>query len=55
MKKMNKMLYTVFAFQIALIGLFAGLNVDWTKNNIERHPEVGDFSTEPNLGKTFII
>lgn len=29
MKKMNQMLYTVFAFQIVLVILFAGLNYNW--------------------------
>lgn len=33
MKLMNKMLYTVFALQIVLIVIFAGLNISWMKNN----------------------
>ncbi len=32
MRLMNKMLYSVFAFQICLIMLFAGLMVGWTED-----------------------
>lgn len=37
MRMMNKMLYTVFAFQLLIIILFAGLNVDWTDKNAITH------------------
>lgn len=30
MRLMNKMLYSVFAFQFILISLFAGLYINWT-------------------------
>lgn len=33
MKLMNKMLYTVFAFQIGLIIVFGGLSINWMKLN----------------------
>ena len=35
MKQMNKMLYSVFAFQFILISLFAGLYLNWTTSNSE--------------------
>jgi magnesium-transporting ATPase (P-type) len=33
MKLMNKMLYTIFVFQIVLISIFAGLSLKWTSKN----------------------
>ncbi len=33
MKLMNKMLYTIFVFQIFIISLYAGLSLKWTSNN----------------------
>lgn len=33
MRLMNKMLYTVFAFQFVIIIILAGLNNNWVKNN----------------------
>lgn len=33
MKLMNKMLYSVFAFQIFIIIVFAGLSIKWMKEN----------------------
>lgn len=33
MKLMNKMLYTVFIFQVVIILLFASLSLIWTHNN----------------------
>lgn len=36
MKVMNKMLYTVFAFQIAIIAVFASLSLSWIKENNEK-------------------
>ena len=35
MKMMNKMLYTVFAFQIVLLFIFSSLSVIWTGNHAE--------------------
>lgn len=35
MKMMNKMLYTVFAFQIFLLFTFSSLSVVWNGNNAE--------------------
>ena len=31
MRLMNKMLYSVFAFQLCLIFIYAGCNLDWVK------------------------
>jgi len=47
---MNKMLYSVFVFQLCLITLYAGLSVGWQSKNgkntylmIEGEPGVGTF------------
>jgi magnesium-transporting ATPase (P-type) len=37
MKQMNKMLYSVFAFQFILITLFAGLYINWISTNSAPH------------------
>ena len=37
MKMMNKILYSVFAFQICLVLLFAGLSLAWTQGNAQDH------------------
>lgn len=37
MKTMNKMLYSVFAFQFLLICLWATLSMFWNKQNQEMH------------------
>lgn len=37
MKMMNKMLYSVFAFQLLLIAVFAGLDVKWINDNQLKH------------------
>lgn len=37
MRLMNKMLYSVFAFQLILISLFAGLDIKWIKDNAGIH------------------
>ncbi len=34
---MNNILYSVFAFQIALVILFASLSLSWTSRNAEFH------------------
>lgn len=53
MKMMNFMLYTVFAFQIAIIVLFASLSLMWTSENAEEHVYLNLDSTV-NL-KTWVI
>lgn len=53
MRLMNKMLYSVFIFQMALIVLFAILSVIWTGNNAERHTYL-DLSKEPGFGTFFV-
>lgn len=53
MKLMNIMLYTVFAFQISLVIIFASLSVDWTNKNAEDHKYL-DLGTTVNFG-TWII
>ena len=37
MRLMNKMLYSVFAFQFILITLFAGLDLKWIEDNAQQH------------------
>ncbi len=37
MRLMNKMLYSVFVFQIVLIFTFAGANFGWIKTNYSKH------------------
>ena len=34
---MNRMLYTVFAFQIGIISIFASLSLSWTSDNAANH------------------
>lgn len=53
MKMMNKMLYTVFAFQIALIFVFSALSVVWTGNYAADHNYL-DLSSSGGFGK-FVI
>ena len=53
MRMMNKMLYSVFIFQMALIVLFAILSVIWTGNNAERHGYL-DLIKEPGFGTFFL-
>jgi phospholipid-translocating ATPase len=53
MKLMNKMLYTVFAFQISIITLFASLCMDWRKKNDSIQTYLY-LNTELNFG-TWII
>lgn len=55
MKKMNQMLYTVFAFQVFLILLFAGLNYKWAQENFEIHDETGKSGDEATFINTFLI
>lgn len=37
MRQMNRMLWSVFVFQFGLILLFAGLYLNWTTENSDRH------------------
>lgn len=37
MKQMNRMLWSVFLFQLALILIFAGLYLNWTTENSRKH------------------
>ena len=37
MKMMNNILYSVFAFQIAIVIVFSGLSLNWTSVNSEGH------------------
>ena len=55
MKMMNKMLYTVFVFQVLIIILFASLNFKWGKDNLGKKPEIGDTKSEKQLQKSFIL
>jgi phospholipid-translocating ATPase len=40
MKLMNKMLYSVFAFQLSLIAVFSTLSLYWMQDNMELHQYV---------------
>lgn len=53
MRLMNKMLYTVFVFQISIIILFASLSMHWSEDNAKEHVYL-DLSSDIN-GKTWII
>lgn len=55
MQRMNKMLYTVFAFQIAIIVLFASLNYQWAQGNFGSHPEIGMTMADASFVKTFLL
>eukprot|EP00347_Sterkiella_histriomuscorum_P003801 403362887 len=55
MKKMNQMLYTVFAFQVILILLFGGLNYKWAQENFEFHQETGKSASQATFVDTFLI
>lgn len=37
MRMMNNILYSVFAFQIALVIVFASLSLNWTSRNAQFH------------------
>ena len=40
MKLMNKMLYSVFAFQLIIIAIFASASLFWMKSKIDVHTYV---------------
>ena len=41
MSLMNNMLYTVFALQLIIVIIMAGLNTRWTSNNANDHAYLG--------------
>lgn len=53
LRLMNRILYTVFGVQISLCLLFAGLSVNWKKNNADRH-EYLVLDTTPD-GQMYLI
>lgn len=53
MRKMNKMLYTVYAMQFLICVGFAGLSIYWEHVLAEKHVYLGDVSG-PNAGGFFI-
>jgi magnesium-transporting ATPase (P-type) len=53
MKLMNFMLYTVFAFQIGIITVFASLYLMWTSENATEHTYL-NLSSEVGI-KTWIV
>ena len=53
LRQMNKMLYTVFAFQAVICLLFAGLYVNWSVSHADGHSYL-DISNE-NEGKSYFI
>ena len=55
MKRMNLMLYTVFAFQVAIILLFAGLHNKWATENFATHVETGKTAADASFVKTFLL
>jgi magnesium-transporting ATPase (P-type) len=56
MRRMNNMLYQVFALQILIIISLAGLNLYWAINNNAQHPETGKTSSDIHyLSSHFIL
>ena len=53
LRLMNRMLYTVFLFQVSLCLLFAGLSVNWKNNNASKHDYL-NIGTEPDEEIYFI-
>ena len=53
LKKMNKILYSIFAFQLGLCLLLAGLSINWQDNNASKHSYLQLSSS--NLGFTYFI
>jgi phospholipid-transporting ATPase len=54
MKMMNYMLYTVFAFQIAIISVFATFSVIWIGERGENYPYLDMDKGDAGVGKWFI-
>ena len=55
MKRMNKMLYTVFAFQVLIILLFASLNYNWANGNFGNQPQTGKKASDISFFNTFFL
>lgn len=53
LKKMNKILYSVFAFQIGLCLLLAGLSINWQENKADNHVYLK--ITRSDVGLTYFI
>ena len=54
MLMMNKMLYTVFAFQIILVILYASLAIDWTLESKMKHYYLNISGKSVHAGSWFI-
>lgn len=54
MKMMNYMLYTVFAFQVLIISVFASLSVAWISEKGERYSYLDMHSGSAGAGRWFI-
>ena len=55
MKLMNYMLYTVFAFQIIIIIIFAGLHYSWAQTNYGNRPEIGKSASDATFQNAFLL
>ena len=55
MKKMNYMLYTVFAFQVAIIIIFATLHNQWATKYYGNRPEIGKLASDATFVNTFLL
>lgn len=53
LKKMNKILYTVFLFQLILCMVLAGLSVNWQQQDLNKNTYLS--SSSSNLGFTYFI
>ena len=53
MRLMNLMLYTVFAFQISIVILYASLSLNWINRNAEEHFYLNR-SSSVNVGTWFV-
>lgn len=54
MRLMNKMLYTVFAFQIFLVILYASLAIDWRLESQTKHSYLSLGGKSIHAGSWFI-
>ena len=55
MKRMNRMLYTVFAFQVLIIVVFASLYYGWAQRNFATQPETGANASNISFFNTFFL
>ena len=53
MKMMNMMLYTVFAFQISIVIVYASLSLKWSSVNAQTHFYI-HYNVPENGGQWFI-